>query len=301
MAAFGLTGTFAWSDAEAQQATRITHGPILGRLGAHEIGIWARTHRPGTFRVRYGLGPDRMDMLSDAVTTLIEKDNTGWAHIKDLQADTEHFYELSVEGSNATMHNRRGSFRTLPDPDEMRDEKQNPRGLFNFSFEYACGNSQSSNGLGPALPTFRTMLDKIAGKIDFWDSLGKPVFVLTGDLHNSFAIKVSDRVWEFASGPHNSRNHSLSAEAGRPPIGIYNSRGRPVEIRWSTSILDDVPGGLRYRPVYTVVQVNNVFNNPVEPGKDRWVAFPRPQVVFQYYDGLTGDLLYAESILAEVD
>ena len=30
--------------------------------------------------------------------------------------------------------------------------------------------------------------------IDFWDGLGKPVFVLTGDLHNSFAVQVSERV-----------------------------------------------------------------------------------------------------------
>jgi len=617
LAAFGLIGTLSLSDAGAQQETKITHGPILGRLGAHEIGIWARTFRPGTLRVRYGFRVDSLEKLSSPVTTRIENDNTGWAHIKDLKADTKYFYELSVEGSNATMHNRRGSFRTLPDPEEMRDEKQNPRGLFNFSFEYACGNSQSSNGFGPALPTYRTMLDQIAdtinfailngdwlyetqreyppeswleqvglteeqtpevvryapwivgvwenyktyldrghnlalwhrvvpsfftiddheildntygageagrrnrkavfrdtavqawgdylawsnhsdftqgiifgraqleagsdvltdeeadftkldlaqaanlhvhwggpyagarrvprdavdgdanagvydivevidahrlrihpaakkngistysigrrsygkmrvsnsdlflldlrshqdmhdwrnpnkpgisimGKeqkawlktqmtesdadfffifssvnltiphvggtggspssrttsqtqqtgrddawtifveereemIDFWDSLGRPVFVLTGDLHNSFAIKVSDRVWEFASGPHNSRNHSLSAEDGRPPNGSYDSRGRPVEIRWSTCILDDVPGGLRYRPTYTVVQVNNVFNNPVEPGQERWVAFPRPQAIFQYYDGLTGDLLYAESILAETE
>jgi len=136
--------------------------------------------------------------------------------------------------------------------------------------------------------------------IEFWDSLGKPVFVLTGDLHNSFAIKVTENVWEFASGPHNSRNHSISAEAGRPPNGMFDSRGRSVEIRWSSCILDDVPGGLRYRPSYCVVQVNNVFNNPIKPDKDRWVAFPRPQVIFQYYDGLTGDLLYAESILANL-
>jgi hypothetical protein len=136
--------------------------------------------------------------------------------------------------------------------------------------------------------------------IDFWDSLGRPVFVLTGDLHNSFAIKVTDNVWEFASGPHNSRNHPLGAEGGRPVNGMFDSRGRQVEIRWSTSILDDVPGGLRHYPSYCVVQVNNVFNNPIEEGKDRWVAFPRPQVIFQYYDGLTGDLLYAESILAAV-
>ena len=35
----------------------VTHGPILGRLGPTEIGVWVRTSRPGTFRVRYGLDP----------------------------------------------------------------------------------------------------------------------------------------------------------------------------------------------------------------------------------------------------
>ena len=29
------------------QAQEITHGPILGRLGSTEIGVWARTKRPG--------------------------------------------------------------------------------------------------------------------------------------------------------------------------------------------------------------------------------------------------------------
>ena len=52
--------------------------------------------------------------------------------------------------------------------------------------------------------------------IEFWDTLGKPVFVLTGDLHNSFAIKITDSVWEFASGPHNSGNHPVSSEGGPP-------------------------------------------------------------------------------------
>jgi hypothetical protein len=53
-----------------------------------------------------------------------------------------------------------------------------------------------------------------------------------------------------------------------------------------------------------VVQLNNVFNNPKvfgranEPDQKRWVAFPRPQVVFQYYNGLTGKLRYAHSIRA---
>lgn len=139
--------------------------------------------------------------------------------------------------------------------------------------------------------------------IKFWDNLHKPVLVLTGDLHNSFVIKITDRVWEFASGPHNSGNHSLMDEARRPPNGDFEYNGRKVNIRWSTFVLDDVnyyPNELdlpiRPFPYYCVVRVNNVFNNPREPGGVRWVAFPQPQVLFQYYDGLTGELLYAEAI-----
>lgn len=132
--------------------------------------------------------------------------------------------------------------------------------------------------------------------IDFWDKLGKTVLVLTGDLHNSFAIKVTDRVWELASGPHNSRNHRAEAEGFRPPNGVFESRGRKSDIRWSSYFLSDMPANLVRQPIYTVVQMNNVFNNPIEAGKDRWVAYPHPQVVVQYFNGFTGDLLYAEAI-----
>ncbi len=132
--------------------------------------------------------------------------------------------------------------------------------------------------------------------IEFWDSLGKPVFVLTGDLHNSFAIRITDRVWEFASGPHSSGNHPLASEAGRPPNGTFESRGRAAEIRWSTFFLDD--STQRRRPVFCVVRISNVFKNPDRDGRSRWIAYPRPQAIFQYYDGLDGELLYAESVLA---
>ena len=134
--------------------------------------------------------------------------------------------------------------------------------------------------------------------IRFWDSLGKPVLVLTGDLHNSFAIRVTENVWEFAAGPHSSRNHPLVSEAARPPNGRFESRGRTAQIRWSTFFLDDTAPATRQRPVYCVVSVNNVFENPDGEGRQRWVAYPRPQVIVQYYDGLTGGLLYAESILS---
>jgi hypothetical protein len=134
--------------------------------------------------------------------------------------------------------------------------------------------------------------------IRFWDALGKPVFVLTGDLHNSFAVKITDRVWEFASGPHNSQNHRVKDEGGRPANGTFDSFGRKCEIRWSSYFLDDIPREELRHPMYCVVQVNNVFNNPLKLGQQRWVAFPRPQVIFQYYDGRTGELRYAESVLA---
>ena len=589
-----------------QRPNYITHGPILGRLGAHEIGIWARTQRSGEFRVRYGLRPGHLDMMSEPVTTGVGHDNTGWAHITNLEADAEYYYQLVVGENQMPATLREGSFHTLPDPEQVRDPVHNPEGLFNFSFEFACGNSQSASGLGPTLPTFKTMLERLPGKIDFailngdwlyeydrdypaaqwlndvglsedevphvvrvaptitgvwqnyktyldrgnnlslwhrvvpsfftlddheildnvygsgtagfrhrravfrdmgvqgwfdylawsnpphtdqgivfgtatlkagddilsdpganftgldldqaatllvhwggptagvsqgaldrgegdpnagvydivevldghrlrifpaakqdgtpsysigrqsyssmrvsntefflldtrsnrtvydvaqpdkpgvsmlgtrqkdwlmdamrqsdaefffvlssvnltvphvggtggttagapsrddawtgfleereelinfWDSLGKPVFVLTGDLHNSFAVKITEGVWEFASGPHNSRNHAAAAEAGRPPNGPFDSQGRTVDIRWSTYMLDETPVELRSQPIYTVVQVNNVLTNRRVEGPDRWVAYPRPQVVFQYYDGFTGDLLYAESIL----
>jgi hypothetical protein len=36
----------------------------------------------------------------------------------------------------------------------------------------------------------------------------------------------------------------------------------------------------------------------VKEGETLWIAYPRPQAVFQYHDGLTGELLYAEAIPA---
>jgi alkaline phosphatase D len=133
--------------------------------------------------------------------------------------------------------------------------------------------------------------------IKFWDGLGKPVFVMTGDLHNSFAVKITGRVWEFCCGPHNSTNHNVGSEENRPANGPFNSRGQKCDIQWSTFFLDDVPRDLRRRPMYCVVQVNNVFDNPLKPGEHRWVAYPRPQVVFQYHDGKTGELLFAQPVL----
>ena len=141
-------------------------------------------------------------------------------------------------------------------------------------------------------------LDEREKLIAFWDTLKRPVFVMTGDLHNSFAIQITDRVWEFCSGPHNSVNHVPSLdEDNRPATGIYNSGGQPCDIRWSTYVLEDLPRLQRLYPHYLVVQLNNVFNMPQQLGGERLIAYPHPQVIFQYHEGRTGKMVYAESVV----
>ncbi|MEM9364807.1 MAG: metallophosphoesterase family protein [Planctomycetota bacterium] len=134
--------------------------------------------------------------------------------------------------------------------------------------------------------------------IDAWDEMDKRVFVMTGDLHNSFAIQVTDNVFEFCCGPHNSVNHVPKLdESDRPATGLFQFGPRECDILWSSYILSDLPRLERLYPHFCVVQVNNVFNQPQTlSGGDRWVAFPHPQVVFQYYSGWTGELAYAHSV-----
>lgn len=589
-----------------QNDLRITHGPILGRPGPHQIGVWIRTNRPARFWVRLGTSADHLDILAGPGETRIDHDNTGWLLVTGLSPDTRYYYRV-VLSPDADLSSAPGaSFRTWPASEQFRHPDLNPRGLFNFAFEFGCGNNQNPRqGIGPTLPAFATMLRELQDEIHFaiqngdwlyeenrdypvsawleqvgiaaeeaprvvriaptivgvwenyktylrrgknlarwhqhipsfftfddheilndvygcgtpglqdrravfrdigvrawydylgwsnpvsfqqgiyfgrakleansdilldpeadfstldlnqaanlhvhwgtpdagvndnrldrlppgnpnagvyeivevldrnrlrirpaaratgeasysigrlsyyrfslancdffvldtrshremhdisqpdkpgismigqrqkrwlidgmrhsdadflfvvssvnlmiphvgggairesnkddawtvflqereelirfWDSLGKPVFVLTGDLHNSFAIRITDHVWEFASAPHNSGNHRAADEGNRPPNGFFNSRGRLCQILWSSYFLNDIPRELLRQPHYCVVRVRNVFPNPAPDGTTRYIAYPRPHVVFEYYDGYTGRPLYARPVHA---
>jgi len=145
----------------------ITHGPILGRVSTDGIGVWARTMRSGSFTVRYGTSRGRLDRTSAAVETRVAHDNTGWAHIKGLQPNTRYWYEI-VLANDVGRTGREGSFRTLPDSRRLRDAELNPDGLFNFSFEFACGNNQNpEHSIGPSLPAFATMLERLEDRVHF--------------------------------------------------------------------------------------------------------------------------------------
>lgn len=157
-------------------------------------------------------------------------------------------------------------------------------------FEFDAGNKEEA---------WVAFLDEREALVDFWDGLGRPVMVMTGDLHNSFAIKVTDNVYEFCCGPHNSVNHVPSLdEDDRPITGWYDSGPRRCDIRWSSYILPDIERLDRCYPYYCVVQVNNVFNMPQKQGDERLVAYPHPQVILQYFEGRTGKLAYSETITA---
>ncbi len=137
--------------------------------------------------------------------------------------------------------------------------------------------------------------------IEAFESSGKTVILLTGDLHNAFSIQISKRIWEFSVGPIGSINRAVGRlnSTGVPSNGPYSSAGLDTTIGWSTHYLADTPRQNRRTPVYTIVQINNVFDSPNLEGYSRWVAFEKPQVVVQFYNASTGRLLYAESVLVE--
>ena len=60
--------------------------------------------------------------------------------------------------------------------------------------------------------------------------------------------------------------------------------------------MNDVEREHRRFPYYCVVQINNVFANPPDTETERWVAFPKPYVMFRFHDGRTGDLRYVETV-----
>lgn len=585
------------------ESNHVTHGPMLGLVTEDSVRVWARTHRPGEFTVRYGTAPDALAGRSAPVATTAAQDHTGWITLEGLEADTAYHYQVYL-GDHPS--GPAGRFRTLPSAEDHREPVHNPRGLFNFRFQFgSCANQNPKNGIGPSLPAYATMLRELpdrvhfsimngdfiyeehrsmppgdwllqaglppeeapeivklapnlpglwenyktylsrgvnlaawqrhmptvftfddhelvndirgcgtvgfrerravfrdigirawhdyagwanpratradihfgtarlekggdilvdesadftrldlsemanlhvhwgtvsageddirldseppgnpnagvfgivevidahrlrltppayadstgsysigrrsygsftvsncdfflldlkthremhdpkdpgkpgltmlgreqkawlleamrgsradfffvvssvnyliphdgagghefaAGKDEAWtsllgereelieafDALGKPVFILTADLHNSFAIRITDRVWEFSSGPLNSVNHvPANDEGGRPATGLYRSGPRTGDIRWSSYILPDLERSQRMYPHYCVVQVNNVYNLPRTLGGTRWVAYPHPQVIFQYFDGRTGEFRYAEAV-----
>ena len=148
-------------DREPTEA-RVTHGPMLGRPSHDLMSLWMRTHRPGKVVVFYGTDKTELDQSATLQTTSIEDDNTGILKLDKMQANTRYYYRVED-------HQLSGSFRTLPHANDFRNATGNPEGLFNFKFEFACGNNQRGGGdsAGPTLPVFDTLNRQVRDEIHF--------------------------------------------------------------------------------------------------------------------------------------
>ena len=74
----------------------VTHGPMLGQVTENSVKVWARTHRPGTFTVRYGVQSDRLDQSTAVVTTRVDQDHTGWTTLTELKPQTAYHYQVYI-------------------------------------------------------------------------------------------------------------------------------------------------------------------------------------------------------------
>lgn len=274
-------------------------------------------HRSGTLHVQWGHGntgvyeivrvvdAHRLELRPAAVATEDVRYSIGTNHHTRFRVGNCEFFLLDTR-SHRTVHNARHPRDPSTTILGRRQREWLVDGLHrsdadflfvvsSVSFMIPHDNAESATG-GAKDESWTAHAAERDGLLEVFAGLGRPVLLLTGDIHNSMAIRIAPTVWEFLSGPHMSTNHFISDMGGAPLTGRFASRGRPVDIRWGTGFLRDAPKGKN--PKYGVVQVNNAFNSPAADGTPRWVAYDVPQVIFQFHDGVTGDLLYAEAITA---
>ena len=104
-------------------------------------------------------------MVSDAVRTRLEDDCTGIVRLTGLKPATRYHYRASTGGAGEVPG---GSFKTLPSSKLVANAGHNPNGLFNFSFEFACGNNRRpKDGAGPGLPTYDQLNARVREEVDF--------------------------------------------------------------------------------------------------------------------------------------
>ena len=206
--------------------SKITHGPLLGRLDHGTVSVWARTQAPGKFHVAYGLEEGKLNQKSAIVETTLADDCTGWVALNNLKADVKYYYKVIAAGSEDGPG---GAFITLPDPKQVRDPKLNPNGLFNFRFEFACGNNQNPmHGNGYGLPAFKTMNERLTHKVNF--------AILNGDWLYEEEREFSPAQWRKQTGAAMEDTPHVVKVA--PTVtGVwenyktYLSRGKPLA-RW---------------------------------------------------------------------
>jgi phosphodiesterase/alkaline phosphatase D-like protein len=269
----------------------------------------------GVYEIVKVLGPNQIKVKPALTVTEEANYSIGTNHYSRFRVANAEFFLLDAR-SNRTLHDK----KKPNDPNTSMlgavEEKWLFDGLRNSDADFffivssvnfavphdngawygkASGDPNKDDGWTAQLPE-REKLIKLA------ESLHKPVFILTGDLHKSFVARIAPGLHDIATGPHTSSNHRLGDSGGAPPSGWYNSGGRLVNLLWTSNQYRNDSGGNsgasrgKGWPIYTVIRVNNSYNVPDKDGHDRWIAYPEPQVIIEFRDGHTGDLSYAYSV-----
>ncbi len=133
--------------------------------------------------------------------------------------------------------------------------------------------------------------------LDALDKIDKPIIVITGDVHNAMSIRITDNIWEMLAGPMGSNRHPVQTCGGMPLGGLWESRGRKVQVNWAAASPNNIPYTHNRNAYYVIVQVNNVMEtaSPQVPGT-QWVAYDKPHALVRFHDGYTGRIVYVESI-----
>ena len=237
----------------------------------------------------------------------------GTHHYYDWKVANCHFFALDTRGERTrpNFDDYRDSTRSILGPDQKRwlmEGIKNTDAQFVFVISpdpfviyHTAYHVDAERGGVPKGDGFASFVHEREELIELFDHVDKPVLVLTGDVHSSAAVQITDNVWEFLCGPMNSTNHPIGTCGGgtMPFAGPWQSQGRPVHVRWIGSFPDNVHYSRLRQPYYAVIQINNVSRSPKPEGVGlQWIAFDAPQAVVRFHDGYTGRLVYAEGISA---
>jgi phosphodiesterase/alkaline phosphatase D-like protein len=154
-------------------AVYVSHGPVLGRLGTDNVGVWARTTQPAAFHIRYGTNERALDSRSATVETVLEHDNTAWVELESLRPDTVYYYQVAVDTADG-IDSDIFHFHSLPSA-EQKVGQLNPDGLFNFAFS-AMSCAKQSPTMSQGATQHATLFRDAGDKVDFHLVLGDWIY-----------------------------------------------------------------------------------------------------------------------------
>ncbi len=308
---FGQAATVAGSDVLIDPSADFSKIDLAKTSNLHVLWGFGNT---GVYKVEKILGPHKVKVSPAFTVSEKASYSIGSNLYTKLRVGNADIFLLDTR-SNRTLHEKAGEGqpdKTMLGAEQKRWlEAELRKSDADFAFIVSSVNlavphdngvwyGQGAGGASKddgwtAQPKERAELLAIA------ESLHKPVFFLTGDLHKSFVARLAPGVYDVGTGPHTSNAHRLGDAGGSPPSGWFQSGDRLVNMLWSSNQFRNDSdrtkrGPGRDWPIYTVVRVNNAYNIPDKEGKARWIAYPEPQVIFEFRDGYSGDLVFAHSV-----